>query len=102
MGSKVIFRGVAAEDACGVLGAAVAGSSVVVLGKTMLGSSTVVLGGAVAEPDGALTGCSASARRGAGAAGSSVELHGSLRVAPDLCWVELWWTPQQWCMALRK
>ena len=76
MGSKVAFRGVAVEDACAVLGAAVAGSSVVVLGKTRLGSSAVVLGGAVAELDGALTGCAAGARTGAGAAGSSVEVLG--------------------------
>ena len=25
-----------------------------------------------------------------------------LRVTPDVCWVELWWTPQRWCLALLK
>ena len=82
MGSKVAFRGVAGEDVCAVLGAAVEGSSVVVLGKAMLGSSAEVLGRAFAEPDGADMGCSAGARTGAGAAASSVEALGSAEGEP--------------------
>ena len=47
-----------------------------VLGKAVLGSSAVVLGGAFADADGAVPGCAAGARTGAGATGSSVEVLG--------------------------
>ena len=51
-----------------------------VLGKAVLGSSAVMLGGAVAEPDGAVFGCAAGTRTGAGAVGSSVEVVGATEV----------------------
>ena len=53
-----------------------------VLGKTVLGPSAVVLGKAVASLDGAVPGCAAGARTGAGAAGSSVEVLGAPGVTP--------------------
>ena len=51
-----------------------------VLGKAVLGSSVVVLGGAVAKPDGAVPGCAAGTRTGAGAAGSPAEVLGAAGV----------------------